>query len=443
MASGSNSGAANPGSTGAPSPAPSASGPGTSPTGKYFHINVPNFNNSSGEAEAMGTYLRLGAVADPGLVASPNAPPWMGEDLAAEITSFIDDDRVRDGCPDFIPPAERQAETSLLHTKGGWRDHTDGNRVSTTRGDKVEVIKGNYRMVVLGRQHEAAGWDVSGGHVGESGITFDGASSIEYTTEDYGGTWVVVENTRKGHVHTAYHGKVFDYYCGEIVESITGSEAPTVGQPNPVVTERTWAESIASYTGSQARMVPMMTQETWAEIISDTTTANTISSATTVLAAMTSTTTAGTMSDATTVTDSITSTTTAATISSTTTATTITDSTTAALISSTTVGSIRDLIMGDSESTIIGSENETVIGDVREVTTGSETSMVMGMETSMTLGLKTDMFLGLAINLLLSGEIGINASFELTEAPVKIKNAVVKLDQVVTDFKNCGMIFMT
>jgi hypothetical protein len=48
--------------------------------------------------------------------------------------------------------ANRLAETAVLHTKGGWRDHTDGNRITTTRGDKVEVIRGNYRMVILGRQ---------------------------------------------------------------------------------------------------------------------------------------------------------------------------------------------------------------------------------------------------------------------------------------------------
>ena len=39
-----------------------------------------------------------------------------------------------------------------LHTKGGWRDHSDGNRITTTYGDKVEVIRGNYKMIVLGRQ---------------------------------------------------------------------------------------------------------------------------------------------------------------------------------------------------------------------------------------------------------------------------------------------------
>jgi Abnormal spindle-like microcephaly-assoc'd, ASPM-SPD-2-Hydin len=48
--------------------------------------------------------------------------------------------------------ANRQAETLKLLTKGGWWDHSDGNHISTTMGDKVEVVQGNYKLVVLGRQ---------------------------------------------------------------------------------------------------------------------------------------------------------------------------------------------------------------------------------------------------------------------------------------------------
>ena len=69
--------------------------------------------------------------------------------------------------PTFFPNDYRTLESSQLHTKGGWRDHTDGNRVTTTRGDKIEVIRGNYKLVVLGRQDQTkpklAGTDISGG----------------------------------------------------------------------------------------------------------------------------------------------------------------------------------------------------------------------------------------------------------------------------------------
>src|SRR5262245_2713110 len=161
-------------------------------SGKYILIEAPNFNNASSEAEAMSTYLRMGAVKDPAIAANPSAPKGSGEDLAARITSFIDDTRVREGCPDYLAPAVRQAETAKLHSKGGWRDHSDGNRVTTTRGDKVEVIKGNYRMIVMGRQDDRVEFDASGGHLFTNGITFEGSSSVEYTTAEYGGTWKVL-----------------------------------------------------------------------------------------------------------------------------------------------------------------------------------------------------------------------------------------------------------
>src|SRR5437870_3416495 len=65
-------------------------------------------------------------------------------------------------------PAERKTYSEWLHGRGGWRDHSDGNRITTTYGDKVEVVRGNYRMLVLGRQNDAAlasGWDASGNNI--------------------------------------------------------------------------------------------------------------------------------------------------------------------------------------------------------------------------------------------------------------------------------------
>jgi hypothetical protein len=402
------------------------------PTGKYLHINVPNFNNAS-DAEPLGTYLRMGAVADPHGVASPDAPSWTGEDLAAEVTSFIDDTRLRDGCPDFVSEEERQAETAKLHSKGGWRSHTDGNRIDTTRGDKVEVVAGNYKMVILGRRHDAAGWDVSGGHVSESGITFEGAGSIEYTTEDYGGTWVVVEKTVKGHVHTAYHGKVFDYYCGEIVESITGTDTPSAVQPNPVVVDKTWAASITSYTGSATLPIPLISQETWADVITDKSTVTTMTSETTV-ETMSSTTTAGSITDSTTA-DTIDSTTTADAITDTTTASTMTSTTTCGLITdtitgvsiTTIIGMETEMVLGDMKEITIGSESSTTIGDTTSVNIGTEMSLVMAMEMSLAMSLAMSMTLGLSLDVFVGGKIDINASITLSIAPIDINIDVIKL----------------
>ena len=64
--------------------------------------------------------------------------------------------------------AQRQAESARLYSRGGWRDHSDGNRISTTYGDKVEVIRGNYKMIVMGRQDDtsqATGWEAGGSHI--------------------------------------------------------------------------------------------------------------------------------------------------------------------------------------------------------------------------------------------------------------------------------------
>jgi hypothetical protein len=335
---------------------------GVNANGKYLRIEVPNFNDAKNGEGAMTSYLHLGAVWEPSYAASPSAPKGTGEDLAARVTSFIDDDRVRDGCPDFVPVAERQAETAKLHTKGGWRDHSDGNRITTTRGDKVEVIKGNYRMVVLGRREDLAEWDVSGGHVYENGITFPGSSVVEYTTEEYGGTWKVTERVEKGDVTSFYHGKVRDTYAGEEITSTTGSESPTPERANPVITDRTWAERLESYTGSAAWPVPSISDETWAGTI-------------------TSTTNAGAVTDTTTVSGAITSTTTAASV---------VDTTTAALVASTTVGNVMDTTIGTSTSLMVGAEMETIIGNSMEINVGAQESLTVGGVVDVTLGAKLD-----------------------------------------------------
>ncbi len=83
--------------------------------GKYILIEAPNFNNAPSSDDAMSSYLRLGAVKDPAIAANPRAPRASGEDLAALVTTFIDDTRVREGCPDYLSPAVRQAETRPPH----------------------------------------------------------------------------------------------------------------------------------------------------------------------------------------------------------------------------------------------------------------------------------------------------------------------------------------
>lgn len=363
--------------------------------GKYLLIEVPNFNDAASEAEAMGSYLRLGAVKDPSLAANPSAPRATGEDLAARVTSFIDDTRKRDGCPSFIPEAERQAETAKLHTKGGWRDHSDGNRITTTRGDKVEVIKGNYRMLVLGRQEDTAGWDVSGGHIQDATDLWTAATTIEWV-QNYNGTWKVTEKTEKGDVDTTYHGDTFDRFYGNKQTSITGSEAPTAERPNPTCLSSTWAQRIESYTGSAACPVPQILDETWAGQIASKTNAASISDETT-----------------------------AQTISSTTSATSISDETTASTVSSTTTASlVSDTTIGEVQSVTIGNTSDITIGNAASITVGATEDVTIGGLVELTIAamLEVSLTAGVSINMGPKAELNLTNRQELSQFRTNVKN---------------------
>jgi hypothetical protein len=309
---------------------------GENADGKYFLIEVPNFNNGSDDPEdgkpKMSSYLRLGAVKDLSIAGKPDAPKESGEDLAAKVRRvtridgvttaegspqrslpfasqdlvFEDDYRERDpGAPitnvvgeelettelgvtlDAEPTeleGTRLGETALLHTKGGWRDHSDGNRITTTRGDKVEVIRGNYKLVVLGRQENldnASGWDLSGGEMRATTLNLGEfeTTSVEWV-EDDAGRWRVVEKNQKGDSFSIYWGNVHEEFFGEIKSDVTGSETPGTYPPrfpgvtppskvNPKVIERTWAESIEGYTGSARLRIPSIKEETWAVTTSE------------------------------------------------------------------------------------------------------------------------------------------------------------------------------
>jgi hypothetical protein len=374
---------------------------------KYLLLEVPNFNLASGEDAAMSSYLRLGAVADLSIAGKAGAPKSSGEDLAAKVTSFQDDDRLRDGCPDFVSPGERQAETAKLHTKGGWRDHSDGNRVTTTRGDKIEVIQGNYTQLILGRGDDEAIWDVSGGHVYQNDITFGGSTKIEWV-QIYDGTWKVTEKTFKGDVDTTYVGDTVDYYYGKRKESTTGSEQPCTPSGNeapeemeyvkykynPRIIDRTWAESMESYTGSEALRVPSITDETWAGEIVSSTHAGSMTDETIVDDAIRSTTKA----------DTIRSETTARVMRSTTHADTI-DDTTYGDSTSTTHGNTRSFNYGNDFTMVQGISTEVMILGSNEVTVGEEVSVTVGAVVDVSLAAKLEIDLGASLSITLGPKV--------------------------------------
>ncbi|MEM9692468.1 MAG: hypothetical protein AAGA56_07990 [Myxococcota bacterium] len=201
-------------------------------------IEVENFDNVTPASDGNTTFLRIGAVPDTikstyeglnqGGSDTAAFKKKTGEDLASQVRTFVDDTRDR-GTGDFLTlsPAERQAQTEALHTGGGWRDHTDGNRVTTTRGDKVEVIGGNYKLLVLGREQ----WNDDAGvglhHESSGGITYHydevPGQIVDVRRRSNGKTWQVIEETNTGHFVTRFHGVDKDWHQGGDLKTRIGS----------------------------------------------------------------------------------------------------------------------------------------------------------------------------------------------------------------------------
>jgi prepilin-type processing-associated H-X9-DG protein len=388
------------GSTGAPGQAPSAGSAASTPA-RYLLLEVPNFNNATDPTQQMGSYLRLGTVPDPAIAGQPDAPASSGEDLASyanvahldgHVTELLDDERVRDGCPDFVSVAARKAESAILHTKGGWRDHSDGNRITTTRGDKIEVIRGNYKLVVLGRQDDAgagAGWDVSGGHIEGLGIK----SCIEWV-QTFDGTWKTIETSEKGDSDMTQHGNSVSRNYGEIITSSTGSEdemRPTfdaendfvqdVPAPNPHITDRTWARVMESYTGSAACPVPLVVNETWAETMTSKTDVRSMSDETHV---------SGTMSSKTTVDGAMSSTTMAGSMS---------DTTIAGTMMNVNLAAMTNINVGNNANITVGGIENLNVGAMLDVTIAANLQLSLSGGVSINLGPKVDYTFPEALNL--------------------------------------------
>ena len=196
---------------------------------KYMMLRVPDYKGTRDGGESLVSYLRLGATpqaSDPtveeGADLFDKARPTDGS-----APLFINDTRQRTGEPDGIPQATRQATSSRIVSDCGWRDHSDGNRISTTRGDKVEVIRGNYKLLVLGHQddpEQAAYFDASGGLIQSGDIAPGAISSVRWVQDDdLGGTWAVLEEAEKGHVTNIYHGRMREEFYGPAITTVIGS----------------------------------------------------------------------------------------------------------------------------------------------------------------------------------------------------------------------------
>lgn len=334
--------------------------------GKYLLIDVPDYNHgaSSGDVDVNGipkptnkmrTFLRMGSspadwAQDPGadLVklayqVGPTGKEPLAEKPATGFLStvgseefpdvyplFIDDQRER-GVGNENPaganghgmtPADRVKESENFLTRGGWRDHTEGNRISTTRGDKVEVVHGNYKLIVMGRQmdpDQGSGWEATGNHIQDfASGTMPGASvTLTWIPEAYNdGVWLLQNSTENVYQYSRNAGNFKTENWGDLLETYTGSENPirvgvgeqdgTQGHPhehvippsrmpatampttsseglprgNPRIIEKTWAISIENSTGSAAWRIPQIEESTWAVSMNEVTDIETIVSRT-------------------------------------------------------------------------------------------------------------------------------------------------------------------
>jgi hypothetical protein len=160
------------------------------------------------------------------------------------------------------------------------------------------VIQGNYKLVVLGRQApsssdaSAAVVDMSGGHV----VDQDSAPNanvmcVEYVQTD--GVWTVFEDNGSGNLTSKFHGQHRELFTGSHKQSYVGSSpggydgdlTQTPHKDNdPKIVDKTWAQSIETYVGSDGKPVPTIHAWTGAGEINNVVVAGAVTSTTTALA---------------------------------------------------------------------------------------------------------------------------------------------------------------
>lgn len=208
------------------------------PGQKHLLLEVPDYDHSGAGAKPPRTYLQLGAYPTDG------SPVDRGDDLLDRIGLtegvthyFKDDYRFRNGQQHpgtqyWRDDGHQKVQsdpvtlTQELRTRGGWRLHTDGNYVSTTRGDRVDVIGGNYKMVILGRVDAPAAWaesyyESSGGHNRDATNTPGEMIMVAWNPATQ--TWRTVEEVIKGDVVSHFQGIVREFYECDLMLSFTGS----------------------------------------------------------------------------------------------------------------------------------------------------------------------------------------------------------------------------
>jgi len=231
----------------------------------YLRLGVPKVGDDIGDELIQHAY-DVGVVGFTGELTVPALTSGPDEKV---VTVFVDDERNRgDGTIEPLVAAghgmtqeERyRRHTQHLKSRGGWRDHSDGNRISTTYGDKIEVIRGNYKLVVMGRQDDpgqSQGHEWSGNHVQDWGqgtmpgasvtlewiqdgyvatppietaaaVAADPAKGIEAAPAEYyrGGAWLLINSTERVYQYSRNAGNFRQQQWGQKLETYVGSENP-------------------------------------------------------------------------------------------------------------------------------------------------------------------------------------------------------------------------
>ncbi|MFT3768001.1 MAG: hypothetical protein QM820_21330 [Minicystis sp.] len=209
--------------------------------------------------------------------------PYMGD--KSYLVGFADDTRSRDSSAETISidgvsvtntVDARKGETKRLLTKGGTWDHADGNRITTTCGDKIEIVQGNYKLVVLGRQNPTSTSlsstgspaetpriyvsDISGGRDSTKVGGYDPGDFDKYDfVKIY--EWLPKQKAWASYEYNNPK-RTYSWSGGISVSVFTGTKKVTqTGRAgggedeNPHVVSKTWAERTESYTGSPKNWV--------------------------------------------------------------------------------------------------------------------------------------------------------------------------------------------
>lgn len=238
-------------------------------------------------------------------VRGASAPPTYGTD--AEKTTFRNEDEAYErlglhtGTPhlpafldaDAAKKAEIERIITTITTAGnevsqfGWEDHTAGHRISTTKGDKLEIVKGKSYVHVLG----ADDFDVSEGQkaIARSGSDpqapgFNAAQNADKRPMIVERTWArrQISETWLGVDKVAPTSKL------PIDEKIALTSFPDVidGESR----EYTYGKKLSSYTGDSDNWVDDVEEHSYVHRSNTFTTADAINDVTMVKGAMAETT---------------------------------------------------------------------------------------------------------------------------------------------------------